>query len=380
MSREVRYRLYFNNEPATREQLDLVESVTVEQEADMAWEARLEIPVCVDRRGRWTGDDAPFMEPSARVRVEVSVAVEDFIPLIDGPVVRLDSGMNFEPGQSTLTVTARDDSHFFNLRDEHFNFDDADDDYGIVSEIFDGFHPIASSEIDDSLREGRSESVPVRSNDTAMKVLLSLARVHDMHAYVLPGENPGESIGCFKPFPAFSDRQAERLPPLILLGTEANIRNLNHRYDRFMASETQAASIRISDKSVISSTGSFRDRELMGDRAALPGSRQGARRILRPNPFEGPRMDQAVASRAQSSSFAFETTGEVIEGCYQGVLRPYRLVTVRAGQTPRSGGYVITRVTHTLNRSSYSQSFTLARNAESETSDKNPLDRMREIF
>ena len=38
------YRLYFDGDPATRGQLDGVEEITVEQEIDLAWEARLPKP------------------------------------------------------------------------------------------------------------------------------------------------------------------------------------------------------------------------------------------------------------------------------------------------------------------------------------------------
>jgi hypothetical protein len=53
MSGEIRYRLFFNDEPASREELDRVERITVEQEIDMAWEAQLEVPICLDANGRW---------------------------------------------------------------------------------------------------------------------------------------------------------------------------------------------------------------------------------------------------------------------------------------------------------------------------------------
>ena len=118
MRRDIRYKLHFNDQVATREQLDRVDSITVEQEVDTAWEARLKVPVCLDPQGRWRGTDQPFMQPSARVRVEVSVVRGQFVPLIDGPVVAVDSQMSFEPGQSMVTVEVRDDSVLLNRREE----------------------------------------------------------------------------------------------------------------------------------------------------------------------------------------------------------------------------------------------------------------------
>ena len=82
-------------------------------------------------------------------------------------------------------------------------------------------------------------------------------------------------------------------------------------------------------------------------------------------------LDEVASASARESGFAFTATGNVREGCYRGVLRPYRTVNVIAGGTPYSGEYGITQVTHTLTRSNYTQSFRLTRNAQSEdTSDQ----------
>jgi hypothetical protein len=376
MTRRTEYRLFFNNEPATREQLDRIETITVEQQVDMAWEARLEIPICLDRRGRWTGADEPFMRPHTRVRVEVSVLDNQFYPLIDGPVVGIDSKMQFEPGQSNLTLVVRDDSFYLDENDEHFSYDNKSDGQ-VVKEIFARFSQINSMQIDEDLAEGEGS---FRSNGTAMQVLRGLAEVHGKHVYVLPGEEPGQSIGCFKAFPGINDRQTDSLPPLILLGSDANIRSLNLGRDIAQPEEAYASTVQISDKRVIPTAASYRDREPLGERSALPDGVEPSRRMLRPNPFMGRQMDRAVASRAQNSSYAFESSGSVIEGCYPGILQPYRLVSVKAGETPQSGAYVITHVTHTLTRSAYSQSFTLTRNAESETFGENMTSTVRSIF
>ena len=57
----IEYRLFFNNSPAKQEQLDLVEEITVEQDVDMAWEARLEIPICTDDTGKWSQEDEKIL-------------------------------------------------------------------------------------------------------------------------------------------------------------------------------------------------------------------------------------------------------------------------------------------------------------------------------
>src|SRR5438270_429302 len=63
-----RYRLYFDNEPASREMLDRVEEVSVEQALGKAWQARFLLPVCVDDQGRWPEEDADFLPSFAPTR------------------------------------------------------------------------------------------------------------------------------------------------------------------------------------------------------------------------------------------------------------------------------------------------------------------------
>ncbi|OQX17041.1 MAG: hypothetical protein BWK76_10885 [Desulfobulbaceae bacterium A2] len=379
MSRHLRFRLYIDNQPASREQLERVEAITVEQEIGMAWEARLEIPICLDRQGRWNSTDNFLLRPFTRLRIEISVRDDHFVPLIDGPIVDINSRLRFEPGRSTLTLTVCDDSIFLNRHEEHFALDEASD-YEIITKLFRRCEQISRTEIDDDLRDNGEDSLPFRANGTAMQVLLSLARIHDKHVYVLPGDYPGESTGCCKALPSAPERQSDGLEPLVLLGEEANIRDFDVDQDFSRPAEYAAATVRIADKSVVASSGSFRDRALLGDTMALPAEQEPAHRILRPNPFDDRRPERATAARAQASGFALLASGAVIDGRYQDVLQPYRLVTVQAGETPLSGEYVIRQVTHSLGRSSYSQAFTLMRNATSETGGESPAEAARSLF
>jgi hypothetical protein len=374
MRHEVRYRLFFNNEPATREQLDRVDTVTIEQEVDMAWEARLEIPTCLDRRGNWPQADLAFVKSFARVRVEVSIGGNPFVPLIDGTVVTPNMQMSFDPGKSSLTVTVQDDSILLNREDQYFSFD-GESDEAIAETLYGTVDQIAETDIEsEGSFSGSNEQPDFRQTGTAMQVLRCLARRQGKHAYVLPGDNPGESIGVFRAFSSTSDvtPNARELPTLMLLGSQANLQTFNVQQDATRPARFTAASLRTSDREEVSSRERFDERAvLLGDRSALPEREAPGLHILRPSACMAyGDLDRTVGAEAERSSYGFTATGEVLGGCYTGVLQPYRLVTVQAGGTPYSGTYVIAQVTHTLSRSIYSQSFALTRNAESETSTK----------
>ncbi len=108
------YKLYIDGKAASREQLERIEDITVEQDIDQAWEAQLNVPVCLTEKGKWRNEDSSFLKSFNRVRIEIQVNKEKFIPLIDGPVVGLDNSMSSEPGQSTVTLLVHDDSVYLN--------------------------------------------------------------------------------------------------------------------------------------------------------------------------------------------------------------------------------------------------------------------------
>ena len=74
--------------------------------------------------------------------------------------------------------------------------------------------------------------------------------------------------------------------------------------------------------------------------------------------------DRALAA-ASKLSLASKATGEVLPFCYGGVLRPYRVVPVNVSDSDLSANYLLTKVTHTLDRSNYKQSFSMKGNSVS---------------
>ena len=374
---------FFFDEPASREELDQVESITVEQEIDMAWEAQLEVPICLDANGRWVNANKRIAKTARRVRIEVCIGRSAFVPLIDGPVIDSRSKMSYQPGQSSVTLLVRDDSYHLDRQVDDFSFDD-ESGQEIIRNLFGRTDTIDESDviIDDDVSSESNDSTPFRFRGTAIEALRCLARHYGMHVNVLPGDDPGESKGCFRDFPGTNDgaEGEEDLPDMVLLGANANITELNTYKASARPAGFTASTLRISDKERITTDASFRDRTLLGDRDALAEGEEEASELISPSPCVPTDPDQAVRTGAESSSYVFESTGSIIEGCYRGILLPYRLVSVRLGETPKSGMYIIRRVTHTLTRSSYSQAFALITNAESEIARDTTASAARSIF
>ncbi len=263
---ETAYRLYVNNAPATREQLDQVEEITVEQAVDMAWEARLEIPICTDDQGRWSGEDDDFLATFSRLRVEVKVG-GGFVPLIDGPVVGHDSRMSSEPGQSAITLMVQDDSVYLTRSESLESFDDLLD-HEIATRIFDDTQEIAETDVEETPATGSGLAPVEVQRGTRIQILRRLAARQGKHAYVLPGAAPGESIGAFKALPS----EAGNLPELILLGGQRNVANFNVTNDAQSPANVEAHSLSITDKAVTTARSSFRNLDLLGEEAAFEGT------------------------------------------------------------------------------------------------------------
>jgi hypothetical protein len=357
---EMEFRIFFDNTGATDEQLELIDEITVEQEVDMAWEARLKIPVYVDDEGNWCNGDEEFMRPFTRVRVEIKIGDEDFTPLFDGPITGFDSKMNSGPGDSHLTLIAQDDTFFLNRVENIAAFEDRAD-HEVAEQLFDEYsHLVASKEIDTTPASGTALTPLVVQRGTAMQLLRSLAKRQGLHAYVLPGDEPGETIGCFKAFPIETDG----LPPLILLGAECNVEAIDVHYCACKPSDAKASTLKITDKSITEETVNATDAELMGDETAEESS-EADMQILPPHQGESVDLNTAVTAVVQNASYSYEVTGQLLEDTYTGVLSPYRVVSLQAGNTPVSGDYLITKISHKITAENYTQSFTMKRNARS---------------
>ncbi len=352
------FRAYFDGTAATKDQLDRIESISVEQQLDTAWEARLQVPIRTNDDGSWAGADESFATAFARIRVEIRIGEGDFVPLIDGPVVGADTRMSAQPGQSTQTVIVQDDSVYLNRNADIDRFD-GQADHEVAQALFLRVAQIATMDIETTPAPGTSRRRATVQRGTAMQLLRTLARRQGMHAYVLPGDAPGQSVGAFKRLP----READGLSDLVLLGEDRNVGEFHASSNQQQPSTVQTFSLDVTDKTVTQATSSFRNLELLGDQAALPNESDAATRLARPGADDLVDATQRVEGEADRDSFAFTARGSVLSECYTDVLAPYRVVRVRGVVTALNGDYVIKRVAHRLTRSEYSQSFELLRNA-----------------
>jgi hypothetical protein len=340
------FRLFFGERPATRAELETIEEIEVEQEMDMAWEARIRLSLCLDEKGRWKRRPQEFTEPFSRVRVELRVS-DVFAPLIDGPVARYDTALDSRPGRSTVTLVVRDDSVLMNREEASEVFEGRSDD-AIARAVFGRFPFIGDTRIEPT----RGERAAVALRGTAIQYLRELAHAHGYHAYVLPGDRAGRSVGCFLPDPA----EPGDLPRLVLMGSGRNVLELEVHEDAESPETSRARTLRLRDQQTVSAQTGVGDLTLVRPLPPLPGL-VAAKRLVRPE--ENDREDPETRARASArrAAYAYRASGKLVPGCYPAALVPYQRVAVEVGDLPLSGEWLITKVTHRITPDVYVQEF-----------------------
>jgi len=344
---DIRFRIWFGDRAASEEELARVEEIEVIQEMDAFWEARVRMALCLDANGRWLHWPGETAAVFSRVRIEIDMGNGTFIPLIDGPLVNIDAGLDAQPGRSTATMVIRDDSAFLD-RDEEveppFENRRVSD---VVDELFQRFE-----QIQDRVRIEATEATheTIMRRGTVLQFMRELARENDRHAYVLPGEEPGASIGCFLPDP----EEVSGLPPLVMIGDNRSLANASITEDPNGAEITQARVLRVDDQGTTTFETSAADLGLMRSMPAVPADLT-PRRLLHPadNTAEDP--EGAATAQARRNGYVYRLSGHVLPGCYSAVLSPYLKVRVDAGATPYSGDFLITQVVHRITPSVYTQ-------------------------
>jgi hypothetical protein len=372
------YSIAFRASTAEQEEIENISDISVEQAVDMIWEGKVTLSISMNEKGIWSIEKKEFAYPQSRLRLEMKKD-RSFVPLIDGPIVNIDADMRSEPGQSIMTLTIYDDSILLDNNDEclHFNNTEEKTDSQIAEVIYreavkEGI--LGSYDIEDT----KSQPQPINFRGTRMQLLRKLAKRNRMHAYILPGETPGKSIGCFKPYPETPSGLAD----LVLSGDNKNMDSFKVNIDCLKPSKGRGRFLDSRGKNIQPFTQDYNAFNLHGDADVISNGNQFSEQLTRPQLLIGPGtrmihpytsfgsdMEQRINAQAYESGFALEATGQLSQtACkFSEILSPYNLITVRGINAPYSGQYVITKVSHKITNQNYEQLFTMIRNAFSLT-------------
>jgi phage protein D len=353
-----RFRLFFDNTPAPQEKLDRFGEVRVSQAIGLAAEAELELPIGTDLDGAWSGFEEDFAAPLRRVRIEIQVGTDDFVALIDGPLVGSRFQLSAAPEASRMVLVVQDDSVLLD-RDEKVAFFENMASHEIAGALY-GEHGLRP-EVDALSDAGAALTRVVVQRGTNMQLIKELARRHGMFAYVRPGDTPGASVGVFQR----PRLEPGDLPELLLLGPERNVDQFEMEFDALRPTTANAAGVRIVDKEVLSAQAVAADEVPLGDEPVHDAVPTPATTLLARTREEHSDLEAATIAAVNLSAWACSARGAVDADRYGGVLAPHRVVRVAGVGPVLSGDYLVSQVTHVINDAAYRQQFNLRRNARS---------------
>lgn len=352
-------KIFLNNEAATDEQLGLFGEIRVDQAIGMAAEAELHMAISTDDNGVWSGIEEDFAQPFSRIRIEVKVGEEeDFIALIDGPVIAQRFELSASPDESKLVLVVQDDSVLMNQTEEVVLYEDKTADE-VAEIIFTDFG--LEYQIDPTLDPAAPLKRAIVQRGTAMQLLRELGRRYGMFVYVVPGDEPGVSIGRFVK-PTFEESE---FPEILLMGQDRNVATFSAQFDALRPLTAKAGSVGITDKTEVYSETTESDLDLLGEESAHAIVAPAQPTMLARTREEAGDLDEATLAAVNLSSFAYSASAEVDTESYAAVLEPYKVVSVAGAGGYLSGDYLISRVTHLIDDGGYKQQLNLRRNARS---------------
>jgi hypothetical protein len=354
---ELKFRVYFDGTAATADDLAHIEEIKVEQTEDAAWEAHLVMALCLDSDGHWDRQNDLRLRPRTQVRIELQIGTAPFKPLIEGPIVTVDTAMDSRPGRSTATIVIHDNSAWLNLESKATVLLDQPHET-IVRQLFTELPAgatISAFEPDIQIPNG-GEAPPSLGQQfaqlgTPMQKLRTLARRNGCHVYVLPADEKGSpSRGCFKGDPEGDPT----LTPLTVLGDSRNVADLTATEDPESAAFTAVHTLSLADQSITSYTTQQSDQTLLGPEAAAssPATRQAP-----PTAVDGEDAQAQAAARDRLRNYPVKYSGRVLACGYPDVLQPYQKVALHAGAAAVSTVLLLTKVTHHITPSMYDVQF-----------------------
>jgi phage protein D len=353
----VNYSLTIDGAPADADLLAAVQQLEVEDSAGLAGILRLKVAVGVAANGSsWDVLDDGLFQRLTEIKIGVTLGSRAET-LLTADVIETDADLSNQPGRSTLNVVAMDPTARMNLEEKIRpwpNMADSD----IASAIFGeyGFSP----QVDPTQPSRAEVETTTIQRGTDIQFLRQLARRNGCECYVETNPRSGALEGHFHP-PRLNQTALETLS--VNLGEATNVNSFRARYDMLRPTTVQVTGLDIGSQSDQNAQVSSVALASLGQTSSLPGDRPRvvlASRMGLAQTGELQTYAQAVVDR---SAWAISAEGELTTAAYGAILRARRPVPVRGAGRQFSGLYYVEKVLHTFTGDSYTQRFTLRRNA-----------------
>jgi phage protein D len=352
----VSYTLLIAKVPAPPALLDALQEISVDASTDEASVFRLRFGISQTATGDWTILELDLFRPLVPVSIRVQAGLGVPEAIINGYVSRLQITYAEEPGKSVLEVTGMDATLLMNLQEKVMPWPNLPDS-AIAAAIFGQYAVVPQIQpTSPSLVEPEGTTT---QRATDIRFLRRLAQRNGFDCYVQPEPLTGIDFGYFQP-PSLVG-----LPEVVLsvnMGEATNVTGFTIQYEMTRPTTALASGLDISTKSP--------QPAVAPAALQIPLGVEGTLLRVIPPPIVRPAdtgqmrtADLQLAAQAivDRSTWVVVARGQV--GSELGVLRPGKIVNIRGTGRVFSGSYYVTRVTHTITKENYGQSFEAKRNA-----------------
>jgi hypothetical protein len=302
---------------------------------------------------------AGFFDPEIRVVLMVTLRGTPTV-LMDGICIRQEVGISNQPGQSTLTVTGEDLSVLMDLEQkeekQYPSLSPSAKAALIIAQYATyGITPVVVPEIfpQTPMPTQRIES----QKGTDLEYITKLAQDNGYVFYIDPGPVPGVSRGYWGPEVRLGVPQ-----PALTVNSDAasNVDQMTFSFDG-TAREAPQVMVQIPATKISAPLPVPEVSILRPPMALKPAPALKKKVIADTAKKDAPQALAEALAKAAESADAVSGSGQVDVVRYGHVLRARELVGVRGAGITYDGLYYVKSVTHNLQRGSYTQNFTLAR-------------------
>jgi phage protein D len=369
VAKAITYTLTVNGTAASAALLNAVKQIEVEDHAAMADMLRLRLAVAVKEDGSgWTLLDESLFTRLANLELSVTVGSGSAVPLINAYVVEVDTDFSDRPHGSELVVTAMDPTVLMHL-DEKVkpwpNMMDSDVASSIFSDASYKFTPVVEST--KWSRQENDHTLIQRGTD--IQFLRHLAHRNGFECFVEMND-AGEIEGHFHP-PKHDAQPQGTLT--VNMGSATNVNRFRAKFDMLSPATAKAITLDPDDKSKQKGQAdNATQADGMGEQATVPADRPRTMLLSQLGMAQAGEVQRFAQSVVDRSSWSIVAEGEVNTVAYGGTLKAKQPVMVRGVGRQFSGRYYVERVLHQIGGDgSYSQKFTLRRNATGLTGSEN---------
>jgi hypothetical protein len=293
-------------------------------------------------------------KPSTRVIIGVLLGATPEV-LIDGIITHHQHAPSNEPGQSTLTVTGKDVSIMLDLEEKNEKYENQPD-FLIVTRLIAsyakyGLIPQVTPTTDVPIMIDR---IP-RQHETDLKFIQRMGQRNGFVFYVEPLTFGVNTAYWGKENRLSVPQSALTLGP----GPSSNLKSLHFTQDALAPVSTSGTFVEPITKTAIPipPLPSLRIPPL-----ALSPTEALRKVLMRDTSNQNPAQAATSAlARATNAPDSVRGEGEIDTVRYGHVLRARQLVGMRGAGLSYNGNYYVRRVTHTITRGDYKQSFTVSR-------------------